>query len=104
MRTCQGPPKLSETSSVRRATVAAAVYTWRMTTPDGLLPPLPGEPFDELLTRARAEFLEMPGLKLTAHQAEQLWALDGDACRRVLAALEEAHFLVKSSTNAYVRS
>jgi hypothetical protein len=31
---------------------------------------------DELLLRVQAEFLEMPGLRVTRAQARRLWALD----------------------------
>ena len=40
-----------------------------------------------LLQRIRAEYLEMPGLNLTAAQAQRLWGLDGATCDMVLAAL-----------------
>jgi len=74
-----------------------------MSIPDRLLLPASAESFDVLVLRARSEFMEMPGLKLTASQAARLWHLDGEACRRVLSALEEAHFLVRSSADAYGR-
>jgi len=53
-------------------------------------------PLDEAVRRVRADFLEMPGLKLTLPQAARLWAFDAVFCREVLAALVEAHFLVRS--------
>ena len=44
-----------------------------------------------LLQRIRAEYIEMPGLNLTAAQAQRLqqwlWGLDGATCDMVLAAL-----------------
>jgi hypothetical protein len=39
---------------------------------------------ESLALRVRAEFLEMPGLRLTLAQAQRLWALDHDACIRVV--------------------
>ena len=56
------------------------------------------------MQRARAEFLEMPGLNLTATQAQRLWALDATFCDAVLAALLEARFLKRTAGNSYVRS
>jgi hypothetical protein len=39
---------------------------------------------ESLALRVRAEFLEMPGLRLTLSQAQRLWALDRDVCIRVV--------------------
>jgi hypothetical protein len=47
-------------------------------------------PMTELLVRIRAEYVEMPGLKLTTPQARRLWGLDGATCD---AALVNAKFL-----------
>jgi hypothetical protein len=62
------------------------------------------ERFLEALVRARAEFLEMPGLKLTLDQAARLWALDGALCRSVLTALVESRFLIETKNAAFARS
>ena len=35
---------------------------------------------DIALRRARADFLEMPGLQLTPAQARRLWMLEADDC------------------------
>ena len=43
--------------------------------------------FQTLVERARGEFLEMPGLRLTAPQAARLWGLEREKCDRVIAAL-----------------
>lgn len=51
--------------------------------------------FMEALGRARAEFMEMPGLQLTVRQAARLWACDQALCEAVLKALVEARFLVR---------
>ena len=64
----------------------------------------PNERFVEALARARAEFLEMPGLKLTLDQAARLWALDGALCRSVLTALVESRFLIETKNAAFARS
>lgn len=39
---------------------------------------------DAVLARIRGEFLEMPGLHLTASQAQRLWNLPSDACQLAL--------------------
>lgn len=41
----------------------------------------------QLLSRVRAEFVEMPCLCLTRAQAQRLFGLRADICERVLAAL-----------------
>ena len=51
--------------------------------------------FAQTLQLARAEFFEMPGLKLTVSQASRLWATDQKVCNEVLLALVEAHVLVR---------
>ena len=48
---------------------------------------------NDLVGRIRAEFLEMPGLRLTVRQASRLWGLDEGSCRRVIDALIGASFL-----------
>jgi len=54
-----------------------------------------------LLRRVRAEYLEMPGLKLTSTQASRLWALDSETCQRLLDALVDARFLKSSRDGSY---
>ena len=49
--------------------------------------------FEALLRRIRAEFAEMPGLRLTPAQATKLWGLDRDACHRVIDAQIDSSFL-----------
>jgi hypothetical protein len=48
---------------------------------------------NELVGRIRAEFLEMPGLRLTVVQASRLWGLDEENCRRVIETLVGSSFL-----------
>ena len=62
--------------------------------------PLP----DEVLRRVRAEFLEMPGLRVTRAQARRLWALDDAVCEAVLSALVDARFLVESRNASFMRA
>jgi hypothetical protein len=59
---------------------------------------------DDLLKRVRAEFLEMPGLRLTRAQARRLWALDAALCDAVLSALVDARFLVESRNASFMRA
>ena len=56
-----------------------------------------------LLVRARSEFLEMPGLQLTARQAQRLWALDGEICSAILAHLTASGFLGQTADGSFVR-
>lgn len=66
------------------------------------------DPADEALIaavrRAKAEFLEMPGLRLTLAQAQRLWAVDRALCGAVLAALVDARFLVRSGNASFLRA
>ena len=55
----------------------------------------------DVLQRVRAEFLEMPGLRLTRAQARRLWALDEALCDAILATLVETRFLVHSGNVAF---
>ena len=56
-----------------------------------------------LLTRIKAEFLEMPGLQLTPWQAQRLWGLDAKSCDDALNTLVEGAFLHLTSSGAYSR-
>jgi hypothetical protein len=60
--------------------------------------------FEAMVRRVRAEFLEMPGLKLTFAQAMRLWGLNEDDCRRVLETLVRTCFLQRTSTGEVVRA
>jgi hypothetical protein len=42
---------------------------------------------DRLAARIRAEFLEMPGMRLTLPQAQCLWGVDQETCEQVIAML-----------------
>ena len=59
---------------------------------------------NDLVGRIRAEFLEMPGLRLTVTQASRLWGLDEGACRRVIDALIGASFLRWTASGAVARA
>jgi hypothetical protein len=55
----------------------------------------------DLLRRVRAEYLEMPGLRLTARQAQCLFGLDPESCDSVLCALLDTKFLTRTSTGLF---
>lgn len=57
----------------------------------------------DLFSRARGEYLEMPGLSLTLDQAQRLWALDRGTCSRLMSVLVQAGFLRQRRDGAYVR-
>jgi hypothetical protein len=60
-------------------------------------------PVADALRRVKGEFLEMPGLKLTASQAQRLWGLDRESCEALLGALVDANFLARTPEGAFVR-
>jgi hypothetical protein len=57
-----------------------------------------------LLGRIRAEYWEMPGLKLTSAQARRLWGLDRESCDSLLNDLIGAGFLARTRDGSFVRS
>lgn len=60
-------------------------------------------PPSALVERARGEFLEMPGLRLTPAQAARLWGVSDPMARGLLATLAEARFLVHRADGSYAR-
>jgi hypothetical protein len=58
---------------------------------------------DEVLQRIQGEYVEMPGLRLTAAQAQRLWGLEREACAALLEDLVSAHFLVQTRDGVFVR-
>ena len=56
-----------------------------------------------MLERIRAEFLEMPGLRLTLEQAQRLCGVEPTLCKAVLDALVDAKFLCVKSNGTYAR-
>lgn len=58
---------------------------------------------DEVLHRIQGEFVEMPGLRVTAAQARRLWGLEHDVCDALLGALVDAKFLARTRDGAYIR-
>jgi hypothetical protein len=59
---------------------------------------------EDWLQLIRAEYLEIPGLRLTREQMQRLWGLDAAACQTLLAMLVEVGFLRCTRQAAYVRS
>jgi hypothetical protein len=58
---------------------------------------------DDVLQRIQGEFVEMPGLHLTAAQAQRLWGLERDVCDALLEALIDAKFLSRTRDGAFIR-
>lgn len=57
----------------------------------------------ELTRRVQAEYLEMPGLRLTERQARRIWNLDEGRCEAVLRTLVDLQFLRRTAEGAFVR-
>ena len=64
-------------------------------------PPL-AVPSAFVLSRIRAEFREMPGMRLTQLQARRLFGLDIVTCSSALAALQASGFLTTTRDGAFV--
>jgi hypothetical protein len=59
---------------------------------------------DTLLARIRGEYLEMPGLRLSAAQAGRLWGLEAARCDALLAALVDNGFLRRWPDGTFARA
>jgi len=57
----------------------------------------------DVVQRIQAEFMEMPGLKLTLPQAARLFGMDTCESRRALSELIEGGFLRLNRNGVYVR-
>jgi hypothetical protein len=55
----------------------------------------------QLLQRIRAEFAEMPCLRLTRAQAQRLFGLKPDICDRILATLVAERMIFRDSDHQY---
>jgi hypothetical protein len=60
-------------------------------------------PHNMLLSRVRAEYLEMPGLRLTLDQAQRLCGVERALCKKVFDALVAEKFLHVASDGAFAR-
>jgi hypothetical protein len=56
-----------------------------------------------LTQRVHAEYLEMPGLRLTSAQVQRLCGIERAACERVLQELVDAKFLCVKPDGQYAR-
>ncbi len=56
----------------------------------------------ELLERVEGEYREMPGLSVTAPQAERLWGLDSTTCGFVLTTLIQRGILRRTPGGTFV--
>lgn len=59
---------------------------------------------DDVVNRLRAEFLEMPGLRLTGAQLQRLCGVEKTLCQLGLDSLVEAKFLYMKSDGVYART
>ena len=55
------------------------------------------------IERLEAEYREMPGLVLTASEAERLVGVERTACEAALSTLTQRRFLKKTGSGAYLR-
>ena len=60
-------------------------------------------PHNAVLNRIRAEYLEMPGLRMTLVQAQRLCGVERALCEMVLARLVDMKFLCVNATGTYAR-
>ena len=59
---------------------------------------------DDVVNRLRAEFLEMPGLRLTSDQVQRLCGVEKTLCQLGLDSLVETKFLYMKSDGVYART
>lgn len=57
----------------------------------------------ELLRRIEGEYREMPGMCVTAPQAQRLWGIDSTTCAFVLMTLVERRILRRTPRGTYVK-
>jgi hypothetical protein len=56
---------------------------------------------DQMLRRICAEYVEMPGLRLSRKQAQRLWGVDEEACVQILEFLVKTRFLELAGPDTY---
>ena len=64
---------------------------------------LPAVLSEQMLQRICAEYVEMPGLRLSRKQAQRLWGLDEEACGQILEFLVKTGFLRLAAPDTYGR-
>ena len=57
-----------------------------------------------IVSRIRAEYLEMPGMRLTTRQVQRLCGVEQTLCKAVLDSLIDAGFLCVKPDGSYARS
>ena len=57
----------------------------------------------ELVRRIESEYREMPGMCVTAPQAQRLWGIDATTCAFVLTTLVERRILRRTPRGTYVK-
>jgi hypothetical protein len=62
---------------------------------------VPGDPIDQDALRVRSEFLEVPGLTVSAPQVARMFGLRSEHAGAILAALEREHFLAQTGNGTY---
>jgi len=60
-------------------------------------------PTKPILERVRAEFIEMPGLRLKLEQVQRLCGVDRAVCQHVLDSLVDGEFLCVKPDGVYAR-
>lgn len=60
-------------------------------------------PDEWIVRRIQAEFLEMPGLRLTCRQAQRLFGVDERTCLSVFDRLLRERFLTRRGDQTYAR-
>jgi hypothetical protein len=63
----------------------------------------PSTDLEDLVTRIRMEYLEMPGLVLTSGQARRLWNVTPEVCDAILSTLVREEFLTETRWGAFLR-
>ena len=64
----------------------------------------PSGALTDVLDRVRAEYREMPGLRLTPSQAQRLFQVEPAVCAALLNVLMNEHFLVRTANGLFVQS
>jgi hypothetical protein len=59
--------------------------------------------YQQVLERIRAEYLEMPGMRLKLEQVQRLCGIEQSICQMALDSLVEANFLCAKSDGSYAR-
>jgi hypothetical protein len=60
-------------------------------------------PYQEAFDRVRAEYVEMPGMRLTRQQLQRLCGVEATVCQLVLSDLVRAAFLRQGPDGCYAR-